>query len=259
MIDSHTHLNDPLYINICDEYIKEAKENNVTKFLCVGYDLESSLAAVNIANKYEDVYAAIGFHPSEINKIKEGDILKLEQLIKDNKKVVAIGEIGLDFYWEKDEKQKEKQIFWFKEFIKLANKFNLPVVIHSRDAIDLTYNILNENRVNKSGVIHCYSANKYYVPKYVELGYYFGIGGVLTFKNSQTLKESVKLMPIDRILLESDSPYLTPVPFRGKPNHSKYIPYTLNEMSNLLNINKEIIDEQTSKNFVKLFLNKEQL
>jgi len=252
LIDSHSHLNHEDFINNIDQYIKESTEVNVKAFLCVGWDLKSSIDAVNIANKYKNVYAAIGVHPSDIKKMKTDDFGKIEELIN-NSKVVAVGEIGLDYYWEKDVEERKKQKDYFVRFINLANKHNLPVVIHSRDAINDTYEILNNNKVIRGGVMHCYPAGKEYVNRFVQLNFYFGIGGVVTFNNAKTLKEAVNAMPLDRIILETDSPYLTPVPFRGTSNHSKYLPYIAKEVANLRNISLEIIEKQTCENFYKLF------
>jgi len=251
LIDSHSHLNHENYINNIDQYIKECNEVNVKMFLCVGWDLKSSIDAVNIANKYNNVYAAVGVHPSDIKKMSEKDFNEIEKLIS-NPKVVAIGEIGLDYYWEKDINEKNKQKEYFVKFINLANKYNLPVVIHSRDAINDTYEILRNNKVNKGGVMHCYPGGKEYINRFVELDFYFGVGGVVTFNNAKTLKEAVKEMPLDRIVLETDSPYLTPVPFRGTLNHSKYLPYIAKEIANLCNISIEKVEENTCKNFYKL-------
>lgn len=252
LIDSHSHLNHEDFINDTDQYIKECEEVNVKAFLCVSWDLKSSIYALNIANKYKNVYAAIGVHPSDVKKMKEDDFNKIESLIS-NKKVVAIGEIGLDYYWEKDINEKNKQKDYFIKFINLANKYNLPVSIHSRDAINDTYEILKNNPVNKGGVLHCYPSGKEYVDRFITLNFYFGIGGVVTFKNSRVLKEAVNVIPLDRILLETDAPYLTPVPYRGLPNHSKYLPFIAKEVANLRNIPVEIIEEKTCENFEKLF------
>jgi len=252
LIDSHSHLNHEDFINNTDQYIKECENVNVKAFLCVGWDLKSSIDAVNIANKYKNVYAAVGVHPSDVKKMGSDDFNKIEELLN-NPKVVAIGEIGLDYYWEKDINERNRQKEYFIMFINLAKKHNLPVVIHSRDAINDTYEILKNNKSIKGGVMHCYPAGKEYIDRFVELNFYFGVGGVVTFNNSKTLKEAVKAMPLDRLLLETDAPYLTPVPFRGTPNHSKYLPYVAKEVANLRGISLEIVEEKTSKNFGKIF------
>lgn len=251
MIDSHAHLNHEDFINDIPLYIEESKKEGVNYFLCVGWDLKSSIDAVNIANKYKEVYAAVGIHPNDIKLMNDDDFNKIELLLS-NKKVIAIGEIGLDFHYDKDINIQNQQIEWFIKFINLANKYNLPVVIHSRDAIDSTYQILLKNKVNKGGIIHCYSANKYYVDKYVDLGFYFGIGGVVTFKNAKTLVEAVDVMPLDRILLETDCPYMAPVPFRGQTNHSKYLKYIANKIAEIKKVSIEEISKKANKNFINL-------
>ncbi len=251
-IDSHSHLNHETFIDNIDQYIKECDEVNVKGFLCVGWDLKSSIDAVNIAKRYPNVYAAVGVHPSDVKKMDEDDFNKIEKLLS-NPKVVAVGEIGLDYYWEKDINEKKRQIEYFIKFINLANKHNLPIVIHSRDAINDTYEVLNNNKVNKGGILHCYPAGKEYVERFTKLGFYFGIGGVLTFKNSRVLKEAVEVMPLDCILLETDAPYLTPVPFRGTENHSKYLPYVAKELANIRKISIEELEKITTNNFDLLF------
>ena len=251
-IDSHSHLNHEDFINNIDEYLSEAKSGNVDAFLCVGWDVISSINAIKIAEKYDNVYAAIGIHPSDVLKASIEDFSKIESLVN-HPKVVAIGEIGLDFYWNKEQKDKDIQIDWFKRFLSLANRYHKPVVIHSRDAIDLTYQILKENIVESKGVIHCYQAGKDYVKRYVELGYYFGIGGVATYKNALSLKEAIKIIPIDRLLLETDAPYLAPSPYRGSKNHSKYIPLIASEIALLKGINVDDIEKCSTSNFYNLF------
>lgn len=252
IIDSHSHLNHEDFINDLDRYIKESEENNVKGFLCVGWDLKSSINAVKISEKYQNVYAAVGIHPSDVKLMKENDFNEIEKLLA-NKKVIAIGEIGLDFYWEKDKKEQDKQKEYFIKFIELANKHNLSIVIHSRDAINATYEIVKENKVNKAGIMHCYAAGKDYVKKYTDLGFYLGIGGVVTFKNAVNVKEAVKEMPLDRLLLESDAPYLTPEPHRGEQNHSKFIPLTLKEISKIKKIDEKTLENLTTNNFKNLF------
>lgn len=251
-IDSHSHLNHEDFIDNLDSYIKECEEVNVKSFLCVGWDLASSINAIKISEKYKNVYVAVGIHPSDITKMKENDFNEIEKLLG-NKNVVAIGEIGLDFYWDKDKNVQQRQKEYFIKFIDLANKHNLPVVIHSRDAINATYEILKDHKVNKGGILHCYPAGKDYVDRFIKLGFYFGVGGVVTFKNSISLKEAVKVIPMDRILLETDAPYLTPVPFRGTQNHSKYLPYIAKEVANLKDIDIENVEKITTDNFYRLF------
>lgn len=252
IVDSHTHINDPAFINDVEGYIKLSSLANVKAFLCIGYDLKSSIESVKLANQYPNIYAAVGIHPTETKSASEKDLLEIEKLLN-NPKVIAVGEVGLDFYWDKEEKIKNLQLNWFNKFIDLANRYHKPIIIHSRDAINLTYETLLNHKVNKAGIIHCYSAGKDYVKRYLELGYYFGIGGTVTFKNAISVKEAVKEIPLDRLLLETDAPYLAPTPYRGKQNHSQYIPLVIKEISYIKGINAEEIEKETTKNFEKLF------
>lgn len=252
IIDSHSHINHESFIDNAKTYIDEASANGVTAFICVGWDIASSMNAIKLSKQYSNVFAAVGIHPSDVKDVDKSAMQALENLIKNNK-VVAIGEIGLDFYYEKDKNEQTKQLQYFINQIDIANKYNLPVIIHSRDAVNLTYETLKQHKVKKGGVMHCYAAGKDYVKKYIELGFYFGIGGVVTFKNATSVKEAVKIIPIDRLLLESDAPYLTPVPFRGQKNHSKYIPYTIKAISDIKDITKQDIAAKTTQNCEKLF------
>ena len=248
--DTHVHLNSEQYSNV-EEIINNALNNNVKKMVVVGYDLKSSIKAVSIANEYDFVYAAVGVHPSEIRKMNEDDFEKIEKLLT-NKKVVAIGEIGLDYYWDKDNKEKQKEIF-IKQ-IKLANKYNLPIVIHSRDAALDTYEILKENKkYYEKGIMHCYSYSLDLAKEFIKLNFYLAFGGALTFLNAKQNKEVVKEIDIEYLLIETDAPYLTPHPFRGKQNEPKYISLVVKEMSNLKNISEEEIACVTYNNACNLF------
>lgn len=252
IIDSHTHINDDAFINDVDKYIKDAESSNVRAFLCIGSNLETSKQAVEIASKYKNVWAAVGVHPSDVKSMGPNDFALIDEMFN-NPKVIAVGEVGLDYFWDKDKQVQAEQIEWFHKFINLANKHNVPIIIHSRDAINATYEILRDHPVKKAGIIHCYSAGKDYVKRYVELGYYFGIGGTVTFKNAMSAKEAVEVIPLDRLLLETDAPYLAPTPHRGEQNHSKYIPLIIKEIARLKGIDNKIIEDKTTENFEKLF------
>lgn len=246
-VDSHCHLSSDDYEDI-DGVIKNAKEENVKYLIVSGYDVKHNKEVLEIANNYDNIYLTIGFHPSEANIITDSDIENLKELIKNNKRVIGIGEIGLDYHWEKDNKEKQKELF--KKQIELAKELNLPIVVHSRDAFQDTYDILKE--ANHRGVIHCFSGNAENAKMYSNLGYYFGIGGVLTFKNTN-LRETVKEIPLNRILLETDSPYLAPTPYRGEQNEPKYIPIIASELANIFGKTKEEIGIITSKNVSSIF------
>ncbi len=247
IIDSHIHLNDPIYENILDEVINDAIKNSVIKMFVVGYDKESSIKAIEIANKYPFIYAIIGLHPSEVEKETDTNLSWLLELLK-HPKVIAIGEIGIDLHYDKD--KQDLQINYFKKQIEIANKFNKPISIHSRDACELTYQILKENP--SKGVIHCYSYSLEMAKKFIDLNYLLGIGGVLTFTNTK-LKEIVKSIDLKYLITETDAPYLTPVPFRGKLNRPEYIKYVVQEIANLKHISTDEVELQIEKNIMNLF------
>lgn len=246
-IDTHCHLSKDDYDNI-DDVIKRARDDKVKYLIVSGCDKKGINEALELANHYNNIYLTLGYHPSEVNTTSDEDLEKLKEIVKNNKKVIGIGEIGLDYHYSKEDKEKQKKLF-IKQ-IEIAKELNLPIVIHSRDAFQDTYDILK--KMNHRGVIHCFSGNKENAKMYSELGYYFGIGGVLTFKNSN-LKETIKSISCDNILLETDSPYLAPTPFRGEKNEPKNVLIIAEELAKLLNKNLNEIHEITVKNTCKLF------
>lgn len=253
MIDTHCHINDELYINNPEQYISDAREAGVKKFLVVGFDLKSSENAVKITQKHDFLFVAVGIHPSDVKKANKEDFVRIDELAND-KKVVAIGEIGLDYYWDKDPQIKEEQKIAFIKQIEIANKHNLPISIHCRDAIEDTLEILKKYPVKRGGIMHCYAGSVESAKDFIKLGFLLGIGGVVTFKNSQKLKEVVANIPSDSYVLETDAPYLTPEPFRGKPNHSKYLCYVRDKIAELRKISANKVEEETTKNFERVFL-----
>ena len=245
--DTHCHLSKEDYEDI-EAVIKRAKDNNIHRLIICGCDKKSIEESIEIANSHANVYLEIGFHPSEANITTEEDIMWLDNLIANNEKVVAVGEIGLDYHWDKDNKDKQKELF--NKMIDLSIKYNLPVVIHSRDAFQDTYDILKERKV--IGDIHCFSGNLDNAKMYIDLGFVIGIGGVLTFKNTN-LKETVREIPLEKIILETDSPYLSPEPFRGKQNEPKNVYYVAEELSRLTGKNLDEISKITEENIKRLF------
>ncbi len=245
--DTHCHLSKEDYENI-DEVVKRAKENKIDRLIICGCDTKGIKEAVEIANKYENVFLEIGYHPSEANIVTEEEIENLEELIKTNKKVVAVGEIGLDYHWDKDNKDKQKKLF--RRMIDISKKYKLPVVIHSRDAFQDTYDILKEEKV--TGDIHCFSGSLENAKRYIDLGFVLGIGGVVTFKNTN-LKETIKEISLDKIILETDSPYLSPEPFRGKQNEPKNVLYVAETIANLKEITLEELSKTTENNIKRVF------
>ena len=223
MIDTHCHLEKEDYDNI-DEIIDTCKKDGIEKLIVSGHDLKSSVEAIELTKKYDIVYASIGFLPDVLDNIEN------------NNKVVAIGEIGLDYHWYKDNKEEQKELL-IKQLY-LAKKYNKPVVIHSRDSISDCYNILKE--ANTKGAMHCYSGS-------VEMA------GVSTFKNSNTIKNVIKEIPLEYILLETDSPYLTPEPFRGKKNYPYYVKYVAMKIAEIKGIDVDMVVNTTTMNATKLF------
>ena len=247
MIDTHCHLEKEDYDNI-DEIIDTCKKDCIEKLIVSGHDLKSSIEAIELTKKYDIVYASIGFLPDVLDNIENNNILELEKLI-DNDKVVAIGEIGLDYHWYKDNKEEQKELF-IKQ-LELAKKYNKPVVIHSRDSIRDCYNILKE--ANIKGAMHCYSGSVEMAREFIKIGFNISIGGVSTFKNSSTIKNVIKEIPLEYILLETDSPYLTPEPFRGKKNYPYYVKYVAMKIAEIKGIDVDMVVNTTTMNATKLF------
>ena len=245
-IDTHTHLSLEDYDDI-DLVIKENRDNNISKIIISGCTRDSIIESLKYIDKYDDVFATIGYHPSEVDDCNDDDLILLEEQLK-HKKVVGVGEIGLDYHYGKEDR--DKQIELFEKQLKIAEKNNLPVVIHSRDATEDTINILK--KYNVRGVMHCFSGSLETAKIYTSMGFLLGIGGVVTFKNSNLFKV-VEEVGIENIVLETDSPYLTPEPFRGKKNSSKYIPYIAKRIAEILNISVEEVGKITSNNASSMF------
>lgn len=243
-VDTHCHLTNDNYENL-DILIKKLGKNMV---IVNGVDLDTSINAINVANTNKNVYAAIGIHPESADTYKDSDLAFIRKNL-DNPNVVAIGEIGLDYYWRKD--NIEKQQLLFKKQIEMALTYNKPIIVHSRDAIEDTYSILYEYYTKNQSlraVLHCYSSSKEMARKFLKMDVMFGIGGVLTFKNERKLKEVVKSLEMNRILLETDSPYLTPEPFRGQKNTPLNIPLIANKIAEIKGITTEEVLDITTKN-----------
>lgn len=246
-IDTHMHISEEFGVKP-DLFVKNAIDNNVKIMIasfCEKDDLELSTFYVE---KYKNIYAAIGYHPEVTNNIVDKDIKILEDKIKSNKKIVAIGEIGLDYYWGKNNKDEQKELF--RRQLMLAQKLNLPVVIHSRDSIADTYDILSEFKVQ--GVIHCFSGSVEMAKRFINLGFLLGIGGVVTFKNSNLYKV-IEQIPLESIVLETDSPYLTPEPNRGKTNESSNILYIAKKIADIKNIDISQVETITTNNAFRIF------
>ena len=252
LFDSHMHLNDERFLGREEEVVSEAKDAGAPLLFCAGYDLASSRKAVELAERFPEVYAFVGFHPENLEEVSEEALEEIASLAK-SKKVVGIGEIGLDYHWFKDPGDHEKQKTWFARQIDLANALGLPVSIHAREAYGDLLLFLKEHPIEEGGVLHCYSGSPEMMREFAKLGLYFGFDGPITYKNAVTPKECVKACPLDRILVETDSPYLPPVPFRGKENCPKYIPYIAREMASLKGMELDDLAEALNENLNRLF------
>lgn len=252
MIDSHCHINDPSFKDHPEEYINLAKSAGIAEFLVVGYDVKSSRIAVDIATKYPECFAAVGIHPSDVKRMKKGDLESIEELAK-NDRVLAIGEIGLDYYWDKDKEVQDQQKEFFIKQIDIANKLNKPISIHCRDAYEDCYEILKAHPVNKGGVMHCYGGSPEMAKMFIKLGFVLGFGGTLTFKNARKPKEVLESISDKDYILETDAPYLAPDPYRGKQNHSKYLYLVRDKIAELRNISAEEVDRHSTDNFNRIF------
>ena len=246
-VDTHCHLDDERFNEDREEVLKRIEEK--MKFVVnIGFDLPSSKTSVEYSNTYPFIYSAIGVHPTSISEYNDEVEKELIELSK-NKKVVAIGEIGLDYYWMKDKKEVQKE--GFRKQMRLAEKLNLPVIIHSRDAMADTIEILNEFP-NVRGIVHCYPGS-FESAMNIPNNYYFGVGGVLTFKNSKKTVEFVNKIDISKLVIETDSPYLTPVPFRGKRNEPIYTEYVVKKIAEIKNIPVEEVLRITTENAKKIY------
>lgn len=249
MIDTHCHFNSEDFEKDLDEVIKNAINNNVNKLIIVGFDKKTNDKALEISNKYSFCYPTCGIHPEEANNTTNEDFIALEERIKTGK-YYAVGECGLDYYWISDNKERQKEIFRFQ--IELSIKYSLPLIIHLRDAFKDTLDILKEYPMAK-GVMHGFSGSVESMNEFIKLGFYIALGGPVTFKNAVTPKEVAKAIPLDKLLLETDCPYLTPHPFRGKRNESAYVKIICEKIAELKELPFDVIDEATTNNAIKLF------
>ena len=253
LFDSHAHLDDEKFDEDRDTIIEEIHKSDVEKFVSAGYSLEGSKKAIELSQKYDFIYATVGISPNDIPQTKEELWKMLEEIenLGKTKKVVAIGEIGLDYYWNKDNKELQKEAF--KEQIKIANRLDLPIVIHTREAVMDTLQILKENTVNKKGIFHCCPLNRELVKEALKLDFYISFAGPITFKNSKNAEEIVNMVPLDKILIETDSPYLAPEPKRGTRNDSRNLEFVINKIAEVKKIDSEDVANKTFENALKIF------
>ncbi len=250
IFDTHAHYDDAQFDNDRDTLLKSMKENGVGTIVNVGASLEGCRKALALAEKYSFVYAAVGIHPDETGSLNEETFALLKNWCREEK-VVAVGEIGLDYYWDKQPREVQKK--WFVRQLALAKEEGLPVNIHSREAAEDTFQIMKEHAKGLNGIIHCFSGSRELAEEYVRLGFYIGIGGVVTFKNGKKLKQVAKTVPLTSIVLETDCPYLAPEPYRGKRNQSAYIRYVAEEIARIKEISTEEVIKQTEQNARKVY------
>ena len=251
LIDSHTHLDMPQFRKDVDKVIERARRSGIIAMITIGISLDSSRAALAFAESHDDIYCTVGWHPHGAHELTEDEIMALKKLAK-NPKVVAWGEIGLDYY--RDRAPRDKQQTCFRQQIRLARECGLPVVIHDRDAHGDTLRILKEESADEvGGVFHCFSGDWTFARKCLDMGFYISIPGTVTYNNAGEQREVVKRCPMDRLMVETDAPYLTPVPYRGKRNEPSYVVLTARKVAELRNRPLEEISEQLTINTIRLF------
>jgi len=250
IFESHAHYDDARFDADRDALLRSLPENGIGRVINVGADMRSSEKSVDMAREYDFVYAAVGVHPHDAKSMTEADIPVLEGYCG-LPKVVAVGEIGLDYHY--DNSPREVQRRWFARQLELAGKVGKPVIIHSREAARETFDIIRESGVRR-GVIHCFSGSAEMALEYVKLGFYIGIGGVVTYKNSKQLKQAAAAVPLERILIETDCPYLSPEPKRGERNSSLNLKYVIGALACIKNVTEAEIEESTENNGFRLFM-----
>lgn len=251
IFDTHSHYDDKSFQDDRDVLLSGLPEQGVRYVVNVGADMTSNRTALALAEQYDFVYCALGVHPSEVEDLTEADMDWIKQKAS-HEKVVAIGEFGLDYHWPEPTKEIQKK--WFLRQIELAKEVKLPIIIHSRDAAEETMDILKQTKAYEcGGVIHCYSYSKEMAKRYIEMGFYIGVGGVVTFKNAKKLKETVEEIPLEKIVLETDCPYMAPEPNRGKRNDSSQLIYVVEKIAQIKGLSKEEVIHTTMENAKKMY------
>lgn len=253
IFESHAHYESEQFDEDRESLLASFKENNIGCVVNVASNLAATKASLELADKYPWIYASVGVHPSDVAELSEEGLKWLYEMCA-HEKCVAVGEIGLDYYWDKEADIQEKQRFWFRKQIQMAKDKQLPIIVHSRDAAKDTMDIIKDtDAASTGGVIHCFSNSLEFAKLYVDMGFYIGIGGVVTFKNAKTLKEVAAWTPLERILLETDCPYLAPVPNRGKRNSSLNLIYVARTIAELKGISVDEVIEQTWENAMRMY------
>jgi len=251
LVDTHAHLDFPRFDKDRKEVIKRAIDGGVKIIVNIGSSMTSSRNSVELSRRYNEIYSVVGIHPHNADSFNLNVSKKLKSL-SENKKVVAIGEIGLDFHYDNSPREKQKQAF--RAQLRLAKSLDLPVVIHTRDADEETLEILKEENADKiGGIMHCFASDKKMAREILDLGFYIAFGGLITFKNLNNLREVVKEVPINKILVETDAPYLTPDPYRGKRNEPLYVKYVAEKIAEIKGLSKEEIAKKTTQNAKKVY------
>ncbi len=251
LIDTHAHIDMQNYLQNFDEVLSAAKLNSVEKIIIPGVEPSGYERIIELVEKYDELYGALGVHPGDSNTFNDETVSKLLKFGL-NKKIVAIGEIGLDYYWDKSFVNLQKEVF--TKQIEIAKELKKPVIIHDRDAHFDSFQILKSTGASEVGVVmHCFSGAVEFAKRCIDEGFYIALGGVVTFKNAKKIKEVAKYVPLDRLLLETDSPYLTPEPYRGKENRPAYVKYVAMEIANLKDVPFELVAQKTTENAVRVF------
>lgn len=252
LFDSHAHLNDEKFDEDREELIASLKDSGIEYVVNPGADMESSRTAVELGEKYDFIYPAVGVHPHDVENMTEEDIEELREMVKNNDKIVAIGEIGLDYYYDFSPRDLQKK--WFKRQIELANELNLPFIVHDRDAHGDTMDIIKSTKAEHTGcLLHCYSGEIELAREYVKMGCYISIPGTITFKNNRKTREVARLIPLEYLMIETDSPYMAPVPHRGKRNDPSLVRYVAEKIAQEKGISYEEVCRVTSENAKKFF------
>ena len=252
IFETHAHYDDDAFNDDREELIERLHSFDVDKVVNIGSDMETSRTTAGLTERYDFFYGAVGVHPSECGDMKDSDIEELRQLVRNNRKIIAIGEIGLDYHWPEPDRETQKK--WFVRQLELARELELPVVIHSRDAADDTIKILEDEKAGEiGGVMHCYSYSRELSERILKMGLYIGVGGVITFKNGRRLAETVEAAPMDRIVVETDSPYLAPEPYRGRRNSSANLRLIISRIAEIKGLTAEEVADITYDNAVRMY------
>ncbi len=253
IFETHAHYDDSRFDDDREELLKKVHDSGVSPIINVGASIESTGTTLELAKTHDYIYAAVGVHPSDISGLNEDSFEWLREQTN-YAKTVAIGEIGLDYYWDKEPEVQEAQRYWFGRQLDLAKETGLPVIIHSRDAAEDTMQVMKEHKAQEiPGVIHCYSYSKELAGEFVKMGYFIGVGGVVTFKNARKLVETVEAIPMEHILLETDCPYMAPEPHRGSRNDSSNIPFVIEKIAQIKGISAAEVERITEENAYRLF------